>query len=181
MEIYKNIPWYENYQISNLWNIKSMDYKGQWIIKVLRAVYNKNWYSIRWLYRNWVRKSFLVHRLVAILFIPNSDDKLQINHKNWIKSDNRVENLEYCTASENMKHSFLELWRKANAPMKWKFGKDNHLSKKVDMYSKEHQFIKTWSWIREISRHFGISAWNFSQCCLWKRKSAAWFVWKYVK
>lgn len=51
------------------------------------------------------RKSYFVHRLVARTFLDNYDDKLQVNHKNGIKNDNRIENLEMCTLQENIKHS----------------------------------------------------------------------------
>lgn len=53
-----------------------------------------------------VRRSYMAHRLVAEAFLDNSEDKPYINHKNSIRHDNRIENLEWCTASENNQHAF---------------------------------------------------------------------------
>lgn len=70
--------------------------------------------------KNNEKRYFRVHRLVAQAFIPNLERKPEVNHKNGNRSDNRVENLEWVTRSENEKHAYRELGKKPNKPWEGK-------------------------------------------------------------
>ena len=138
-ENWKEIKWYKwKYQVSNLWNIKSLDYNNTWKEQILKSL-NCSWYVSISLSENSKQKHFYIHRLVAEYFVLNIENKKEVNHKDWVKNNNRVENLEWVTHSENHLHKFRILWYKChlqtNHPSKWKFWKDNPSSKKVNQYS----------------------------------------------
>jgi len=113
METWKDIPWYEwLYQVNKKWHIKALPKYFRRKVRILKPDIDKDWYLKVKLTINKQKKSFFIHRLVLITFIWHSD--LVCNHKNWIKDDNRLENLEWCTISENQKHKFRVLWYKNN-------------------------------------------------------------------
>lgn len=117
-EIFKDVVGYEGiYQISNLGNIKSIfrfvNVRRTNIIfkmpikeKIIKTRKDKDGYVICTIYKNNIRKDYKVHRLVAEAFIPNLENKPQVNHINGIKDDNRLENLEWSSPSENINHSY---------------------------------------------------------------------------
>lgn len=112
-EEWKDIKNYEGlYQVSNLGNVKSLERNksnGKGLVKIDEKILTQNitnWgYCKVALYKNGARKYYKVHRLVAEAFIPNPNNKEQINHIDGNKLNNNVNNLEWNTRIENMNHA----------------------------------------------------------------------------
>lgn len=108
-EIWKDIKNYEGlYQISNLGNIKALPkIRGRALVKekILKPKIGQRGYKQIVLSKNNVKKGACIHRLVAIAFIPNTENKPFINHKDGNKINNCVSNLEWCTCRENTMHA----------------------------------------------------------------------------
>ena len=106
-EVWKPIPNYPNYEISNYGRVKSLSYRQQGYPQVLKLRTNKLGYWYCNISNGGMRKTVKAHVLVALTFIGERPSiKNQINHIDGNKDNNHVSNLEYCTASENIRHSY---------------------------------------------------------------------------
>ena len=105
MEIWEDIADYEGlYQVSSLGRVKSLgNYKSS-KEKILKLRSDRKGYLRVDLCKEGKRKTYTVHRLVAQAFIPNLENKLEVNHKDEDKTNNKVENLEWVTRKENINH-----------------------------------------------------------------------------
>lgn len=123
-EIWRDIENYEGlYQVSNLGNVRSLNYGRSKVKRNLQIVVNKHLgYCQVGLTKNKKTKTFRVHRLVAMTFIPNPENKSEVNHINGIKIDNRANNLDWVTPKENTYHARTTKLTRQN-------GEDSVLSK----------------------------------------------------
>lgn len=126
------------------------------------------------------RKSFSVHRLVALHFIPNPDSKPFINHIDSNPSNNNVDNLEWCTQSENIQHAY-NIGRKFGPKTNvGKIGVLANTSKKVNQFSLDGILLKTWDCILDAQRAHGYNGPNISKCCLNKIQTAYGYKWQHA-
>ncbi len=156
VEIWKPITGYEElnglFEISNLGRIKSFtqNKKGR-IIK--NRYINDNGYVLVILKGN----KYRVHRLVAETFLPNPGNLPQVNHKDEDKTNNRIDNLEWCSAQYNMIYSH---------------------GKPILQFDLDGNLIKKWESLMDVNREIGINVGNISSCCKGRYKSAGGFIWE---
>lgn len=166
-EIWKDIDGYNGlYQVSNLGNVKSVERfrksKNNSIAPVqerlLKCKTDKDGYLEYTLSKDGKMKSYKAHRLVAMAFIPNPNKSPVINHKNKLKNDNRVENLEWCTVQYNTEYS---------------------CAKPVLQFTKDGKLVRKWESAVIAEQELGINKVSIRFCCNGKYKTAGDFIWKH--
>lgn len=165
MEQWKNIADYEGqYMVSNLGRVKSLGNDRTRKEKLLAQVKTDRGYTTVNLFKNGKEKKHYVHRLVAMAFIPNPTNLPQVNHKDEDKTNNRVDNLEWCIQEFNIN-----------------YGTRN---KRIAMaQSKQVLCVETgviYPSTQEVERQLGFANTHIGSCCNGKLKTAYGYTWKYV-
>ena len=161
IEQWKPVKGYEElYAVSNLGRVKSLNYHRTGVEKIIKPKKSGNGYLQVGLWKNGKRKFFLVHRLVAEAFIPNPEGFEQVNHKDEVKTNNCVSNLEWVSRWDNMHYGTLYERMAAARINHPALSKPVEASKYPDFREIELRFAST----REAERN-GYEHGAVSYCC----------------
>lgn len=175
-ERWKPIAGYEGiYEISSLGRVKSLPKnftRNSRIVNFserLLTPSNSRGYRTIVLTKNGIHKTYAIHRLVALAFIPNPNKYPQVNHKDEDKSNNNVENLEWCTSLYNQNYGTCQLRKSKSKGVP------------VIQYSKDGFFINEYPSLKVAAATNGFQSSPIQNCCCGRSKSSYGFIWKYKK
>ena len=179
-EIWKDVEGYEGlYQVSNLGRVKSLSknwcHKKE-IILIPRKI--NSGYVFTTLFKNGKSKNITIHRLVAKAFIPNPLKKEQVNHINGIKTDNRIENLEWCTREENKIHALITKGELIKSG-----GRNGNLktAKKVKVINLKTDEVLIFESVSAGARHVQVDSSSACKCAKGKIRNIGGYRFEYCK
>lgn len=188
LEVWKDIEDYPNYQISTFGNVKSKERyvntiggaKRKIKDKILKPTLDSRGYYVVSLYNEKGKSNpKLIHRLVCETFLENKNNYPVINHINGIKIDNRLENLEFCTQSHNIKEAYRLGLEKPNKTNLGKFGIKNKKARKIKQIDiNTNEIINVFYGVCEAGRKTGINYRNIDLCLKNKRNYAGGYKWE---
>lgn len=179
MEIWKVIQGYETlYEISNYGNVRNN--KGKYI----KPFKNNKGYLLVRLHKNNSRKIFLLHRLVALHFIPNPNNLPEVNHKDENTLNAHFSNLEWCDRVYNVRYgSGIDRMKETLTGRQLSETHKANISeghkKEIAQYDLNQILLKVWSSAKDAESETKISRNHICEVCKGKRRTAGGYIWKY--
>lgn len=171
-EEWKSIDNFETYEISNFGRVRHIDFPCVGKIHYLSQKVNNKGYAWVELRNGKDKKCCLIHRLVANAFIDNLNGYECVNHKDENPLNNKVDNLEWCTASYNVRYSMRRHPdRFPSAPLKYK--------SKILQFNADGSLVKEWNSLSDLKKA-GYHGYAITECCKGNRKTAYQYKWQFA-
>lgn len=178
-EIWKDIAGFEGlYRISSRGNVKSVNYKNTKTERILTPKKNNAGYLWVELRKNGKASCMLIHRLVAMAYIPNKYNLPQVNHRDENPRNNCVENLEWCTPSQNVQYS-INLHPERTRGRERTRKPYKHL-RSVVQKNLDGTVVRTYPCTADVTFEHKYNQWSIIQCCNGKRKKAYGYKWEFA-
>lgn len=155
----------KNYEVSNFGRMRNTKYGATYILKT-STNNTKGYERIGLMVTDKLQKTFSVHRLVALAFISNPNNKREVNHKDECKTNNHYSNLEWVTPSENVRHSIITWQNKSK-------------KRKVGQYTLDGVLLQEYPSLISTET-FGYESTSICRCCQGIFKTSQGFLWKYL-
>jgi hypothetical protein len=169
-----NIPFDYEYEITRFGHVRNINTGN-----VIRHFTNRGGYKYCTVSNSGRKRNIMIHRLIASVFIPNPNNKPSINHINCNKTDNRIENLEWCTPKENAIHA-RQNGLTVNPPSQnGKLGKLNSTSKPVRQIDLSGNIIRDYDCARQ-AMEYGFTPSHISRCCNGTKEKYKGYKWTFI-